>query len=106
MIMGTIRDNLLYGDKDASERDCREDFESMPYKVSSETGLVDYDELAKNAELFKPAREKERETERQTERQRDRERDRDRDREKERQRDRETDRQRKRKSEQHRDSHS
>lgn len=24
MIMGTIRDNLLYGDTDASERDCRE----------------------------------------------------------------------------------
>ena len=27
MIMGTIRDNLLFGDKDASERDCREALE-------------------------------------------------------------------------------
>ena len=27
MIMGTIRDNLLFGDKDASERECREALE-------------------------------------------------------------------------------
>lgn len=27
MIMGTIRDNLLFGDKDATERDCREALE-------------------------------------------------------------------------------
>ena len=27
MIMGTIRDNLMYGDKDASERDLREALE-------------------------------------------------------------------------------
>ncbi|XP_011643016.1 serine hydroxymethyltransferase, cytosolic isoform X1 [Pogonomyrmex barbatus] len=29
-------------------------FESMPYKVNFETGLIDYDELAKQARLFKP----------------------------------------------------
>jgi len=29
-------------------------FESMPYKVNPETGLIDYDELARNALLFKP----------------------------------------------------
>ncbi|KAL0107563.1 hypothetical protein PUN28_014702 [Cardiocondyla obscurior] len=29
-------------------------FESMPYKVNSTTGLIDYDELAKEARLFKP----------------------------------------------------
>ncbi|XP_012230517.1 serine hydroxymethyltransferase isoform X1 [Linepithema humile] len=29
-------------------------FESMPYKVNPETGFIDYDELAKNAKLFKP----------------------------------------------------
>ena len=29
-------------------------FESMPYRVNPDTGLVDYDELAKLAELFKP----------------------------------------------------
>jgi len=29
-------------------------FESMPYKVNPETGLIDYDELAKTAKLFKP----------------------------------------------------
>lgn len=29
-------------------------FESMPYRVSAETGLIDYEELAKLAELFKP----------------------------------------------------
>lgn len=29
-------------------------FESMPYKLNPETGLIDYDELAKNAKLFKP----------------------------------------------------
>lgn len=29
-------------------------FESMPYKVDPETGLIDYDELAKSAKLFKP----------------------------------------------------
>ncbi|XP_034946472.1 serine hydroxymethyltransferase, cytosolic isoform X2 [Chelonus insularis] len=29
-------------------------FESMPYKVNSKTGLIDYDELAKHAKLFKP----------------------------------------------------
>ncbi len=29
-------------------------FESMGYRVNSETGLVDYDELAKNALLFRP----------------------------------------------------
>ena len=27
MVMGTIRDNLLFGDKDATERDCREALE-------------------------------------------------------------------------------
>lgn len=30
-------------------------FESLPYRVQQETGLVDYEELKKNAELFKPA---------------------------------------------------
>nr|CAH7763553.1 unnamed protein product [Callosobruchus chinensis] len=29
-------------------------FESMPYKVNPETGLIDYDELARNARLFRP----------------------------------------------------
>jgi len=29
-------------------------FESMPYKVNPETGLIDYDELERNARLFKP----------------------------------------------------
>lgn len=29
-------------------------FESMPYRVSAIDGCIDYDELAKNAELFKP----------------------------------------------------
>jgi len=29
-------------------------FESMPYKVNPETGLIDYDELQKNAKLFRP----------------------------------------------------
>lgn len=29
-------------------------FESMPYKVNPETGIIDYDLLAKNARLFKP----------------------------------------------------
>lgn len=29
-------------------------FESMPYKVDQETGLIDYDELEKTANLFKP----------------------------------------------------
>jgi len=29
-------------------------FESMPYKVNPETGLIDYEELARNALLFKP----------------------------------------------------
>lgn len=29
-------------------------FESMPYKSDPETGLIDYDELEKNAKLFKP----------------------------------------------------
>jgi glycine hydroxymethyltransferase len=29
-------------------------FESMPYRVSAETGLIDYDALAASAELFKP----------------------------------------------------
>lgn len=29
-------------------------FESLPYRVNAETGLIDYDELAKLAELFKP----------------------------------------------------
>jgi len=29
-------------------------FESMPYKVNPDTGLIDYDELARNALLFKP----------------------------------------------------
>lgn len=29
-------------------------FESMPYKVNVETGLIDYDQLAENARLFKP----------------------------------------------------
>ena len=30
-------------------------FESLPYRVNEETGLIDYDELSKNAKLFKPA---------------------------------------------------
>lgn len=29
-------------------------FESMPYKVDPNTGLINYDDLAKNAKLFKP----------------------------------------------------
>lgn len=29
-------------------------FESMPYKVNPSTGLIDYDELERNASLFKP----------------------------------------------------
>ncbi|PSN30514.1 Serine hydroxymethyltransferase [Blattella germanica] len=29
-------------------------FESMPYKVNPETGLIDYDKLAETAKLFKP----------------------------------------------------
>jgi len=29
-------------------------FESMPYKVDPETGLIDYDKLEENAQLFKP----------------------------------------------------
>nr|CAB3266058.1 serine hydroxymethyltransferase, cytosolic [Phallusia mammillata] len=29
-------------------------FESMPYKVNPETGLIDYEQLANNAKLFKP----------------------------------------------------
>ena len=29
-------------------------FESMPYRVSKETGLVDYDNLSSLAALFKP----------------------------------------------------
>lgn len=29
-------------------------FESMPYKVSPDTGLIDYDELERSARLFKP----------------------------------------------------
>lgn len=29
-------------------------FESLPYKVSADTGLVDFDELAKSVDLFKP----------------------------------------------------
>ena len=29
-------------------------FESMPYQVDQETGLIDYDQLERNAELFRP----------------------------------------------------
>lgn len=29
-------------------------FESMPYKVNPETGLIDYDKLEETAKLFKP----------------------------------------------------
>lgn len=29
-------------------------FESLPYRVSSETGLIDYDALETQADLFKP----------------------------------------------------
>ncbi|EEB06714.1 glycine hydroxymethyltransferase [Schizosaccharomyces japonicus yFS275] len=29
-------------------------FESMPYRVDPETGIIDYDTLAKNAQLFRP----------------------------------------------------
>jgi len=29
-------------------------FESMPYKVDTSTGLIDYDTLAQTAKLFKP----------------------------------------------------
>ena len=41
MIMGTIRDNLLYGDKDASERDCREALEraSASFVFEQENGM-------------------------------------------------------------------
>ena len=41
MIMGTIRDNLLYGDKDASERDCREALEraSASFVFEQEKGM-------------------------------------------------------------------
>lgn len=41
MIMGTIRDNLLYGDKDASERDCREALEraSAGFVFEQENGM-------------------------------------------------------------------
>ena len=30
-------------------------FESLPYRVHPETGLIDYDQLEANAALFKPA---------------------------------------------------
>jgi len=30
-------------------------FESLPYRVHPETGLIDYDQLETNAALFKPA---------------------------------------------------
>ena len=41
MIMGTIRDNLLFGDKDASERDCREALEraSANFVFEQEKGM-------------------------------------------------------------------
>jgi len=41
MIMGTIRDNLLFGDKDASERDCREALEraSANFVFEQENGM-------------------------------------------------------------------
>jgi glycine hydroxymethyltransferase len=29
-------------------------FESFPYKVNPETGLIDYDKLAETARLYKP----------------------------------------------------
>ena len=29
-------------------------FESLPYKVNPDTGLIDYDQLQKNAKLFAP----------------------------------------------------
>lgn len=29
-------------------------FESLPYKVNTETGLIDYDGLQTNAQLFRP----------------------------------------------------
>lgn len=29
-------------------------FESMPYRIDQQTGLIDYDRLAENARLFKP----------------------------------------------------
>lgn len=29
-------------------------FESLPYRVSEETGLIDYDKLEENALLFRP----------------------------------------------------
>ena len=29
-------------------------FESMPYRTNADTGLIDYDQLAQNALLFKP----------------------------------------------------
>ena len=30
-------------------------FESLPYSVDTETGLIDYDQLERDASLFKPA---------------------------------------------------
>ena len=30
-------------------------YKSLPYRVDTKTGLIDYDELEKNAALFKPA---------------------------------------------------
>lgn len=41
MIMGTIRDNLLFGDKDASERDCKEALEraSAQFVFEQENGM-------------------------------------------------------------------
>lgn len=41
MIMGTIRDNLLYGDRDASERDCREALEraNAEFVFEQENGM-------------------------------------------------------------------
>lgn len=29
-------------------------FESMPYRLNEETGVIDYDEMARSAELFRP----------------------------------------------------
>ena len=41
MVMGTIRDNLLFGDKDATERDCREALEraSAQFVFEQEKGM-------------------------------------------------------------------
>ena len=41
MIMGTIRDNLLFGDKDASERECREALEmaNADFVFDQENGM-------------------------------------------------------------------